>query len=97
MSDATTNYDHERFLSSRMVRRRYGDISTMSLHRWLGDEDMGFPKPTYMGRLRFWKLAELIEWENRQNHAPDPARCIIPKRKKPNKVSRRDDTASEVM
>lgn len=97
MSQIEALPDIDKFLSARMVRRRYGDISTMSLHRWLTNKDIGFPRPTYLGRLRFWKLAELIEWESRQNHKPDPVRCVIPERKKPNKASRREVTASEVI
>jgi hypothetical protein len=25
---------------------------------------MAFPKPIFIGRFRFWRLADLTEWEN---------------------------------
>jgi predicted DNA-binding transcriptional regulator AlpA len=52
----------DRFLPARSVWERYG-VTSMSLYRWLDDEEMGFPKPLYIGRFRFWRLADLIEWE----------------------------------
>jgi predicted DNA-binding transcriptional regulator AlpA len=50
------------FLPARKVWERYG-IADMTLHRWLRDDEMGFPAPTYLGRFRYWKLSHLIEWE----------------------------------
>jgi predicted DNA-binding transcriptional regulator AlpA len=50
------------FLSSAHVRKRYGDRSQMWIVRRLKD-DPTFPKPVFIGRLRFWRLADLIEWE----------------------------------
>ena len=44
------------------VRARYGDVSAMWVERRLRDES-GFPKPHYIGRLRFWRLSDLIAWE----------------------------------
>jgi hypothetical protein len=40
----------------------------MTLWRWTSnkdddDDDLGFPKPTYFGRFRYWRLSELLEWE----------------------------------
>jgi hypothetical protein len=44
------------------VRQRYGDVSHMWIERRLKDGS-GFPKPRYIGRLRFWQLADLEKWE----------------------------------
>lgn len=52
----------EQFLPARAVWERYG-ITSMSLHRWIASPTMGFPRPTYLGRFRYWRLADLIEWE----------------------------------
>lgn len=52
----------ETFLPARRVWERYG-VTAMTLHRWLADDRMGLPKPTYLGRFRYWKLAELEAWE----------------------------------
>jgi predicted DNA-binding transcriptional regulator AlpA len=51
------------FLTSVQVRKRYGNVADMTLHRWLRDERMEFPQPVYFGRLRFWKLSDLESWE----------------------------------
>jgi hypothetical protein len=55
----------ENFLPARRVWERYG-VTSMTLHRWLGDERLNFPAPHYFGRCRFWKLAELEVWERAQ-------------------------------
>ena len=55
----------ETFLSAKQVRERYAGVSHMWIERRLAD-DSGFPRPTKMGRLRFWKLAELEAWERAQ-------------------------------
>lgn len=49
-------------ISATQVRERFGGVSDMWLHRRLHDQS-GFPKPVYIGRLRFWRLNELRAWE----------------------------------
>ena len=44
------------------VRQRYGGRSHMWIERRLRDNS-GFPAPIYIGRLRFWRLADLEEYE----------------------------------
>jgi predicted DNA-binding transcriptional regulator AlpA len=57
------------FLPAMAVCERY-QITSMSLHRWLADEDMDFPKPLYFGRFRYWRVSELVAWErSRPRHA----------------------------
>jgi hypothetical protein len=56
-------------LRSGAVRRRYGNCSDMWLHRRLHD-DSGFPGPIYIGRLRYWRLSDLLAWERAQANAP---------------------------
>ena len=66
------------YLTSQDVLRRYGNRSHMWLVRRLADDKDTFPKPTKMGRLKFWKLSELEAWEKRcaaqprQYHVPTP-------------------------
>jgi predicted DNA-binding transcriptional regulator AlpA len=50
------------YLPARRVWERYG-VCDMTLHRWLRDPRMEFPRPVYFGRLRFWRISELIAWE----------------------------------
>jgi predicted DNA-binding transcriptional regulator AlpA len=51
------------FLSSRHVRKRYNNMSDMSLWRWLNDEALNFPQPLRINRRRYWRLADLERWE----------------------------------
>jgi predicted DNA-binding transcriptional regulator AlpA len=63
-----TESPNDKFLPASAVWKRYG-ISSMSLWRWVGDENLNFPPPIYIGRFRYWKLAELVEWESSRPHA----------------------------
>lgn len=56
---------HPEFLPARKVWERYG-VTSMTLHRWQHDERLNFPAPHYIGRFRFWKIAELERWESEQ-------------------------------
>lgn len=51
-----------RRIPAAAVRVICGDISAMTLWRWLDDEDLNFPKPIYIGRRRYWREADVIEW-----------------------------------
>src|SRR5262249_21781178 len=68
-------------LRSVAVRRRYGDCSDMWLYRRL-HEDSGFPKPLYVGQVRFWRLSDLVRWENAQAELPAPQPRILEHRDK---------------
>jgi predicted DNA-binding transcriptional regulator AlpA len=57
-----THGDDDRFLPARAVWERY-NVTSMSIWRWLRDADMAFPQPVLFGRLRYWKLSELLMWE----------------------------------
>jgi len=54
------------YLTSPQVCARYGSISTVTLWRWLKDATLGFPEPTRINKRRFWKLADLEDWERRR-------------------------------
>ena len=49
------------------ARGNWGDgarrLTSMTLHRWTNDPNLGFPQPVYFGRFRYWKLADLEAWE----------------------------------
>ena len=64
---------HETFLTTAKVRERYG-VSHMFIERRLADAGSTFPRPIYLGRLRFWKLAELEAWERAQALKPPPTK-----------------------
>jgi hypothetical protein len=44
------------------VRSRYGGVSDMWVERRLKG-DLGFPKPVYISKRRYWRLDDLITWE----------------------------------
>jgi hypothetical protein len=50
------------WLSSRQVRDRYGGVSHMWLERRM-QSDPRFPRPKKFGRLRFFELKRLEEYE----------------------------------
>jgi predicted DNA-binding transcriptional regulator AlpA len=52
----------EGYLPARAVWERYS-VSSMTLYRWLASAGMGFPPPIYLGRFRYWRLADLHAWE----------------------------------
>ena len=51
-----------KFATAPQVCERYGVRSQMWIWRKLRD-DPNFPRPTYLGRLRFFKISELEEYE----------------------------------
>jgi hypothetical protein len=51
------------YLDARAVRCRYGGRSDMALYRWSRDPKLGFPSPIYINKYRYWRLADLLEWE----------------------------------
>ncbi len=72
--------DDDRFLPARAVWERY-DVTSMSIWRWLRDPAMGFPRPVLFGRLRYWKLSELLAWEaSRPRASAQPVRSLATSR-----------------
>lgn len=65
---AVIDPQYDRFLTAPMVERRYS-VSAMTLWRWL-KSDMGFPQPMYIGRHRYWRLADLVNWEGTLGSGP---------------------------
>ncbi|PRX37917.1 transcriptional regulator, AlpA family [Meinhardsimonia xiamenensis] len=52
----------KKLLPASAVRDICGNISDMTLWRWLADPDLDFPKPVYISRRRYWREADIIEW-----------------------------------
>lgn len=72
----------EDLITATRVRRRFGNISDMTLWRWLGDTRIAFPRPLYIGQRRYWRLSDLAAWEAKQRgEMPvelDKAKCEQP-------------------
>ncbi len=60
------------FVPARKVWERYG-VTAMTLYRWLRDERMNFPQPTYLGRFRYWRLSDLQAWERSRSSKTEAA------------------------
>jgi len=58
--------DPTHLLTAKQVRARFGNISDMTLWRWLADESLGFPRPVVIQKRRYFRVAEIEEFETRQ-------------------------------
>jgi hypothetical protein len=64
--ESITPATNDVFLSAAQVRRRYGGVSDMTLHRWLRNLDLGFCRPIMISKRRYWRLSDLEEFERRR-------------------------------
>lgn len=55
----------EDMLPAAQVLARY-QVSDMTIFRWLKDACLGFPQPIRINGRRYWRLADLQAFENRQ-------------------------------
>ncbi len=53
-------------ITAAQVREQLGGISDMTLYRWVHDQEMGFPHPLYIRRNRYWRLADIEQWLDKQ-------------------------------
>ncbi|CAM5420046.1 hypothetical protein FALB51S_02492 [Frigidibacter albus] len=58
-----------KLISANAARILCGDVSDMTLWRWLADPDLAFPKPVYIGRRRYFREAEIFAWIEAQAEA----------------------------
>lgn len=59
----------EKRIQAATVRSICGDVSDMTIWRWLKQRD--FPKPAYIGSRRFWREAEVVAWLDAQSTASE--------------------------
>ena len=57
--------DPDSLVPSAATRSIFGEISDMTLWRWLHDSELGFPRPIYIGKRRFWRYPDLIAFRER--------------------------------
>lgn len=55
-------------LKATAVRALCGDVSDMTLWRWL--QERNFPQPIYIAGRRYWKEAEILAWLESREQAP---------------------------
>ncbi|WP_235857738.1 helix-turn-helix transcriptional regulator [Marimonas lutisalis] len=58
--------ENRKRISANAVRILCGDVSDMTLWRWLNDPAMNFPKPFYIARRRYWREADILAWLDAQ-------------------------------
>jgi len=51
-----------RRIQAATVRQMCGGVSDMTLWRWLDNPELDFPRPIYIGRRRYFREAEIIDW-----------------------------------
>lgn len=59
---ADQNPNPNKRIPAAVVRSLCGGISDMTLWRWLDDDALGFPRPIYIARRRYWREVEVIDW-----------------------------------
>lgn len=55
--------DDDTLLTSTQVCGRFGGVTTMSLWRWMHDENIAFPKPVKINNRNYWRLGDLRDWQ----------------------------------
>ncbi|THD58343.1 MAG: DNA-binding protein [Bradyrhizobium sp.] len=56
----------DNYIPAPQVSRQRYKKSERTLDRWLKDEDLGFPRPIYIRGRRYFREADLVEWERAQ-------------------------------
>lgn len=51
-----------RMISAIQVRKCIGNISDMTLYRWLHNERLNFPKPIVIQNRRYWHEEDVDRW-----------------------------------
>lgn len=53
------------------VRELCGGKSDMTIWRWLNDPELGFPRPVYIRKRRYWREADILDWLEAQENAQE--------------------------
>jgi predicted DNA-binding transcriptional regulator AlpA len=57
-----TNCNPHRRIPAGTVREMCGGVSLMTLHRWLNNPELDFPRPQYIARRRYWRETDIVNW-----------------------------------
>jgi predicted DNA-binding transcriptional regulator AlpA len=50
------------YLTGPQIQGRYS-VTKMTIHRWLGDPRLGFPRPFKINMRNYWLEADLDAWD----------------------------------
>lgn len=53
------------YLSAKSVKAEFGGVCDMTLHRWLADPAMQFPRPIYIRNRRYFDSADIADFKER--------------------------------
>ena len=63
---ATMALNDEIYVNAIQTRQLCGNISEMTLHRWLKDVELEFPRPVRINHRRYWRLGRIRAFWARQ-------------------------------
>jgi hypothetical protein len=56
----------KQYITRKNLRRRYDNISEMTLWRWEHDAKLAFPQAVYINGRKYYDLAEIEGWERKR-------------------------------
>ena len=63
-SPGDTEHSPDDLLLARDVRRMFGNITDVSLWRWMKSQTLNFPQPAVtIGRMHLWRFGDLKRWQ----------------------------------
>lgn len=65
----------KKLITAPKTREICGGVSDMTLWRWLNAPGTSFPKPTYIGKRRYFREAEILAWIEAQEQTPGNGRA----------------------
>lgn len=58
----TAKADPRRLIGAVELRELFGNVTEMTISRWLKDDRLDFPKPIRIATRRYWFEAEVLSW-----------------------------------
>ena len=58
----TAKADPRRLIGAVELRELFGNVTEMTISRWLKDDRLDFPKPIRIATRRYWFEAEVLAW-----------------------------------
>lgn len=58
--------ENDEWCPARAVRARYGNVSAMTIWRWLQNPAIDFPKPILISGRRYWSVLQLNTFDERR-------------------------------
>lgn len=65
INELKRNSHTQEYMTTAEVCGRYS-VTDMTLWRWSKRPELNFPKPLMIARRRYYRVADLVRWENEQ-------------------------------